>query len=106
MKLHTYQFELTTEESEHVYQALSKLLQNNLMSIMDVMVSDKTEDVKKSEIRWYIDNSVWFVGIMKKIGFEPNFDETITRLRKTHNLTSVEPDTTTSQPVNPECGAG
>ena len=92
MKLHEYKFELTPEESEHVYQALSKLLQNNLMSIMDVMGSDKTDVVKKAEIRWYIDNSEWFASIMKKMGFDPNFDGTISRLRKTNNLTSVEGD--------------
>ena len=30
----------------------------------------------------------------------------ITKDINNHDLTSVEPDTTASQPVNPECGAG
>ena len=106
MKTHKYEFELTSEESEHVFQALSKLLQDNFSSIIGTMASDKTEDCKKAEIQWYVDNSEWFVRIMKKMGFDPSFDETLKRLRKIHNLTDVEPDTTASQPVNPESGAG
>ena len=92
MKTHKYEFELTSEESEHVFQALSKLLQDNFSSIIGTMASDKTEDCKKAEIQWYVDNSEWFVRIMKKMGFDPSFDETLKRLRKIHNLTDVEPD--------------
>ena len=51
------------------------------------MSSDKSDVVKRAEIKWHIDNSEWFAGIMKKIGFDPNFDETITKLRKIHNVT-------------------
>ena len=106
MELRKFEFELTSEECEHVYQVLHGLLTKNMMSIIDVMSEDKSEHVKSAEIRWYVDNTEWFSSIMKKMGFDPNFDETINRLRVHHNLTIVEPDTTASQPVNPVCGAG
>ena len=83
-----FNFELTAEDTEHLEQHLRKYLTDAMMNIMDCMASDKDEATKKSVIAWYIGNAEYFLGIIKKMGFDPHFDDTLTRLKQRHNLTN------------------
>ena len=74
-----------------------------LCKLVDTMHIDivvvVSEPIGGLELNTFNDNNIMVVTA-------PTPDELVRTINKKHSLTTVEPDTTASQPVNPECGAG
>lgn len=77
-----FNFELNTEEADDLSEHLHDYLNTRMMNIIDCMASDKDEETKKAEIKWYIGNMEWFLSIIKKVGFDSHYDEAIQKLKQ------------------------
>lgn len=82
-----FEFELVSEEVEYVSQVLRGELSKRLMDIQDSLVKmNENESLVMAEIRWFVSNMDWYNDLLKRMGFNPDFDNTINRMKEKYNV--------------------
>lgn len=82
-----FEFELESEEVAYVSQVLRGELCKRLMNIQDSLVKmNENESLALAEIKWFVSNMDWYNDLLKRIGFNPDFDDTINRMKEKYNV--------------------